>query len=966
MKHLKSIYLVLLFTVIMLFPAVLHAQVLDVPLCTQEYDQWCWAGSSWSVLQYYGNDFQQCEIAEYTRLHSEFHDFGSVNCCLPDTTSGWDCNYWNYNYDPDPGSIKMILIDMPTDISNPSIANYGIERMLTASETAAEIAAGRPFVIRICCGGHFVVGRGYQDGNLYYMDPWYGEGYGFGPFGEIVNGRTWTHTNVITLDPGPTCSTPQNLNATNITESSATLSWGSVQLADDYGYRYKAVSSGTWITNTASSTSVSVGGLSAGTGHEFQVRSLCSGGATSSYSSSFLFTTDSNLPPTADFTGTPTTVSEGQSVAFTDTSTNVPTSWSWSFPGGNPSSSTSQNPTVDYNTAGLYNVALTASNSNGNDTETKTDYITVTEVLPTVGNTSVFGTTTNAAERRAVPYTMPESGTLNSITMYHAGGSGSMLLGVYDGASAPANRLAVTPTTAVDTGTGWQTVNLASTVFVSGGSTIWLAWVYESNPNVYYETGTPGRVDAGVGWSGGMPDPFGSGTQANYIYSIYATYVPGGTPVQYTLTTDTVGQGSIALNPSGGTYDSGTVVTVTANPSSGWQFDGWSGNLSGSTNPTTITMNANKSVTATFSEVGTAQIVGNTDVYGSSTTVANRRAVPYTMPENGSITSITMYHTGGGGSMLLGVYDGEGSPANRLGITPATAVGSSTGWQTVNLVSPAFVPGGSTVWLAWVYESNPGIRFETGSPGRVESSSLWSGGMPGTFGSSSQANYIYSIYADYTPGGAPTQYTLTTNTVGQGSVSLSPPGGTYNAGTVVTVTANPSSGWQFDNWSGALSGSTNPTTITMNANTSVTANFSESGGSVYCDSYGQNSATYIDYVEFGSFSNASGAAGYTDFTNMTINMTSGGSSSYRIEKGDTNSSGFRVWIDFNNDGDFADSGEQVVSTGMWNNYCYGSFNIPSGLNVTTRMRVSVKRNNYPGPCEVFSYGEVEDYTVVIQ
>jgi hypothetical protein len=34
-------------------------------------------------------------------------------------------------------------------------------------------------------------------------------------------------------------------------------------------------------------------------------------------------------------------------------------------------------------------------------------------------------------------------------------------------------------------------------------------------------------VDAGEGWSGGMPDPYGSGTQANYLYSIYATYNVG-------------------------------------------------------------------------------------------------------------------------------------------------------------------------------------------------------------------------------------------------------------------------------------------------------------------------------------------------------------------------------------------------------------------------------------------------------
>jgi uncharacterized repeat protein (TIGR02543 family) len=756
------------------------------------------------------------------------------------------------------------------------------------------------------------------------------------------------------------------LDATNITESSATLSWDSVELADNYEYRYKATSSGTWTTNTTSSTSVGISGLSAATEYEFQVRSLCPGGATSSYSSSFIFTTISNLPPVADFTADTTSISEGQSVTFTDTSTNTPTSWSWSFPGGNPSTSTSQNPTVVYNSAGVYNVTLTATNANGEDTETKTNYITVSEVLPIVGNTTVFSSNTTASNRRAVPYTMPEDGTISSITMYHNGGSGDMILAVYGGESAPATRLAVTPTTAVSGTTGWQTINLQSPVFVSSGTTIWLAWVYESNPGIAYETGTPGRVDAGVGWSGGMPDPYGSGTQANYIYSIYASYTPGGGPVQYALTTNTEGQGSITLDPAGGTYNDGTVVTLTANPSSGWQFDGWSGDLNGSSNPTTITMNANKSVTATFSETGTPDTVGNTTVFGSSTTAANRRAMPYTMPEDGTINSITMYHTGGSGDMILGVYDGEGSPADRIGVTPTTAVSGSTGWQTVNLQSPVFVSGGSTIWLAWVYESNPGIAYETGSPGRVDAGVGWSGGMPSSYGSGSQSNYIYSIYASYTPGGAPAQYTLTTNTVGQGSVTLSPSGGTYYEGTEVTVTANPSSGWQFDNWSGDLSGSTNPATITMNSNKTVTANFSEGGTSPYCDSYGQNSATYIDYVEFGSFSNSSGAAGYTDFTNLTVNMTSGSSVSYRIEKGDSNSSGFRVWIDFNNDGDFTDSGEQVVSTGMWNNYCYGSFSVPSGLNVTTRMRVSVKRNNYPTSCEIFSYGEVEDYTVVIQ
>lgn len=74
----------------------------------------------------------------------------------------------------------------------------------------------------------------------------------------------------------------------------------------------------------------------------------------------------------------------------------------------------------------------------------------------------------------------------------------------------------------------------------------------------------------------------------------------------------------------------------------------------------------------------------------------------------------------------------------------------------------------------------------------------------------------------------PTNYTLTTNVApaGSGSVTLNPVGGTYAAGTVVTLTANPAAGYYFASWSGDLTGSANPTTITMNANKTVTANFS--------------------------------------------------------------------------------------------------------------------------------------------
>ncbi|MEA1979787.1 MAG: S8 family serine peptidase [candidate division Zixibacteria bacterium] len=92
------------------------------------------------------------------------------------------------------------------------------------------------------------------------------------------------------------------------------------------------------------------------------------------------------IAPVADFSGTPTAGSYPLLVSFTDLSTGAPTSWSWTF--GDGGTSTAQNPTYTYNTAGVYTVSMTATNAIGSDVATKTDYITVTE--PTVASMYVY------------------------------------------------------------------------------------------------------------------------------------------------------------------------------------------------------------------------------------------------------------------------------------------------------------------------------------------------------------------------------------------------------------------------------------------------------------------------------------------------------------------------------------------------------------------------------------------------
>ncbi len=87
-----------------------------------------------------------------------------------------------------------------------------------------------------------------------------------------------------------------------------------------------------------------------------------------------------NLPPAPDFEANKTNICAGQLISFSDLSVGNPTNWSWSFPGGTPSTSNLQNPSVMYPATGLYNVSLTVSNSNGSNINTKTAYINV--ILP--------------------------------------------------------------------------------------------------------------------------------------------------------------------------------------------------------------------------------------------------------------------------------------------------------------------------------------------------------------------------------------------------------------------------------------------------------------------------------------------------------------------------------------------------------------------------------------------------------
>lgn len=171
--------------------------VIGLPTTFQVQNQWCWSACSNTILKHYGVTTTQCQIAEYTRTVATWNNFGPTDCCITATAG---CNYWNYMWGY-AGSIQDILNQFG------SIGVTNISNTISTSAIQTEINNNRPFVIRwgwTSGGGHFIVGEGYDlSNNVYYMNPWPGEGSKVAAYSWVVNDgvHSWTHTQKMTTNP---------------------------------------------------------------------------------------------------------------------------------------------------------------------------------------------------------------------------------------------------------------------------------------------------------------------------------------------------------------------------------------------------------------------------------------------------------------------------------------------------------------------------------------------------------------------------------------------------------------------------------------------------------------------------------------------------------------------------------------------------------------------------------------------
>jgi len=212
----------------------------------------------------------------------------------------------------------------------------------------------------------------------------------------------------------------------------------------------------------------------------------------------------SSLVPIADFTASNTIPAAGAPVDFTDQSLNNPTSWSWTFDGGSPSTSTAQNPAgITFATNGYHLVSLTVSNANGTDIKTKERYIKV-------GGAATVWTKQNTAFAQS-------SRGVDEIDIVDAN---TVWAKAYDGANPTGYIREFTKTT--DGGTTWTPGTITFTNSQNyGASNIYAFSATTAYACMFPLSGTGGAIvkttDGGTTWTVQNTAPF-TNSWANFVH----------------------------------------------------------------------------------------------------------------------------------------------------------------------------------------------------------------------------------------------------------------------------------------------------------------------------------------------------------------------------------------------------------------------------------------------------------------
>ena len=353
-------------------------------------------------------------------------------------------------------------------------------------------------------------------------------------------------------------------------------------------------------------------------------------------------------------------------------------------------------------------------------------------------------------------------------------------------------------------------------------------------------------ANAGYTFSAWGGDAGGAASPVNVTMSADRSVTANFNQVCYALTVDSnppaggavnvVTAPNCAADPA--KYTPGTIVTLIANPASGYSFSNWSGDASGAASSVGVTMDADRSVTANFSQVCYTLTVDSNPSAGGSVGVSPapncNGGTQYTPG-----TTVTLTASANAGYVFT-AWSGDASgaaPSVDVVMALDRAVTANFGPLCYTLTASPNPAGGGTVNASPAPNCNGGTQYTPGTTVTLTASAnagyvftAWSGDASGT---ASSVDVVMSAHRNVTANFDATCYALTVSPspAGGGTVNASPAPncagapGKYTAGTLVRLTANANPGYAFSSWSGDASGAANPLDVTMSADRSLTANF---------------------------------------------------------------------------------------------------------------------------------------------
>jgi PKD repeat protein len=600
-----------------------------------------------------------------------------------------------------------------------------------------------------------------------------------------------------------------------------------------------------------------------------------------------------SLPPVAAFSGTPTSGCAPLTVAFTDQSVNNPNSWNWTFFGGTPGTSTQQNPTVVYGTAGSFNVSLTVSNGVGSNTSTQINYITVSTAPTAAFSFSQIGLTvifTNNSSANATSYLWEfgdgqTSTQLNPIHTYSVDGFYDVKLTAYNVCGSNSFQFTIpvfvlpTANFTADPTSGCAALEVDFTSQSSANS-LFYNWVFpggvpststEQNPTVLYAN--PGVYNVSLT----VTNPAGNNTatKTNYI----------------TVSTIPIPNFTAAVNGATVTFTNST----TGASSYTWNFG--DGQTSTQTNPThTYTSNGTFTVTLTANNACGPGTITKTVTIAVAPT-ANFSASPLSGCAN---LVVNFTNTSSFATSYNWSFPG-GAPSSSTAQNP-TVTYSAAGTYDVTLIVSNNVGNDTLFFDDYIdVDALPSVSFTKSVSGTTvtftnnssnANSYLWNFGDGNT---STATNPVHTYAGD----GVYTVSLSATNDCGTQSsaqtvVIVTPPTAGFSANVTsgclpLTVnfinqsSANATSfNWEFPGGNPSSSTAQNPS-VTYNAAGTYTVTLTVSNAA------GNNTVTQTNYIAV----NTTPTAGFTKTVNgLSVNFTntSSNATSYSWNFGDGNTS----------------------------------------------------------------------------